>query len=59
VLVEALGPLAAIARPAGGNRLSAELHRPPAACAIPDPGEDGLATLLAQPVGARAARGRG
>ena len=32
---------------------------PAAACAIPDPGEDGLAALLARPVGTRAARGRG
>ena len=36
-----------------------ELHGPTGACAIPDPGDDGLATMLAQPVGARAARRRG
>ena len=52
-------PLAAIARRTGRNPLAAELHGPGAACAIPDPGDDGLAALLAQPVGARAARGRG
>lgn len=53
------GPLAAIARRTGRDPLAAELHGPAAACAIPDPGEDGLATLLARPVGVRAARGRG
>ena len=51
-----LGPLAAIARRTGHDPLAAELHGPAAACAIPDPGEDGLATLLARPVGARTAR---
>jgi mannose-6-phosphate isomerase-like protein (cupin superfamily) len=50
-----LGPLAAIARRTGRDPLKAELH---AACAIPDPGEDGLAAILARPVGTAAARGR-
>jgi mannose-6-phosphate isomerase-like protein (cupin superfamily) len=50
-----LGPLAAVARRTGRDPLAAELH---AACAIPDPGEDGLAAILAQPVGTAAARGR-
>jgi mannose-6-phosphate isomerase-like protein (cupin superfamily) len=53
------GPLAAIARRSGRDPLAAELHGPAAACAIPDPGEDGLARLLARPVRARAARRRG
>ena len=53
------GPLAAIARRTGRDPLAARLHGPAAACAIPDPGEDGLAALLARPVGTRAARGRG
>ena len=53
------GPLAAIARRTGHDPLAPELHGPAAACAIADPGEDGLAALLARPVGARAARGRG
>lgn len=53
------GPLAAIARRSGRDPLAPELHGPAAPCAIPDPGEDGLAALLARPVGARAARGRG
>jgi hypothetical protein len=53
------GPLAAIARRTGRDPLAAELHGPAAPCAIPDPGDSGLATLLARPVGARAARGRG
>ena len=52
-------PLAAIARRTGRDPLAAELHGASAHCAIPDPGESGLATLLARPVGARAARGRG
>ena len=52
-------PLAAIARVTGRDPLAAELHGPTAACAIPDPGADGLADLLARPVAARAARGRG
>jgi mannose-6-phosphate isomerase-like protein (cupin superfamily) len=49
------GPLAALARRTGRDPLAAELH---AACAIPDPGEDGLAEILARPVGTAAARGR-
>ena len=53
------GPLAAVARRTGRDPLAAELHGPSAPCAIPDPGERGLATLLARPVGARAARGHG
>jgi quercetin dioxygenase-like cupin family protein len=52
------GPLAAIARRTGRNPLAPELHGPAGACAISDPGEDGLATLLARPVGTRAARRR-
>lgn len=52
------GPLAVIARRTGRDLLDPALHGPACACAIPDPGEDGLATLLARPVGARAARGR-
>jgi mannose-6-phosphate isomerase-like protein (cupin superfamily) len=52
-------PLAAIARRTGRNPLAPELHGPTAACAIPDPGEDGLAKLLAQAVGTRAARRSG
>jgi quercetin dioxygenase-like cupin family protein len=50
------GPLAALGRRTGRVPLAEQLHGPAAACAIPDPGEDGLAALLAQPVGARAAR---
>jgi mannose-6-phosphate isomerase-like protein (cupin superfamily) len=50
------GPLAAIARRTGRDPLAPELHGPEGACAIPDPGEEGLATLLARGVGARAAR---
>lgn len=53
------GPLAALARRTGRDPLAAELHGPGAACVIADPGEDGLTRLLARPVGARAARGRG
>jgi mannose-6-phosphate isomerase-like protein (cupin superfamily) len=53
------GPLAAIARRTGRDPLAAELHGATAPCAIPDPGEEGLAALLARPVGVRAARGRG
>jgi len=57
-LVQAMlfGPLAAIARRTGRDPLAPELHGPAAACAIPDPGEAGLAALLAQEVGTRAAR---
>lgn len=53
------GPLAEIARRSGRDPLAPELHGPAGACAIPDPGDDGLAALLARPVGTRAARGRG
>jgi hypothetical protein len=53
------GPLAAIARRTGRDPLAADLHGPAAPCAIADPGEDGLAALLARAVGARAARGHG
>ncbi len=53
------GPLAAIAHRTGRNPLAPSLHGPSGACAIPDPDEDGLATLLARPVGTRAARRRG
>lgn len=50
------GPLAAIARRTGRDPLAPELHGPEGACAIPDPGDQGLATLLARKVGTRAAR---
>lgn len=50
------GPLAAIARRTGRDPLAPELHGPEGACAIPDPGDDGLAQLLARGVGTRAAR---
>ena len=52
------GPLAALGRRMGRDPLAPELHGAQAACAIPDPGEAGLAELLAKPVGTRAARGR-
>jgi hypothetical protein len=52
-------PLAATARRTGRDPLARELHGPAAACAIDNPGEDGLAALLARPVGARAARRTG
>ena len=39
------GPLAAIARRTGRDPLAPELQGPAAACAIEDPGEDGLARL--------------
>lgn len=52
------GPLAAVARRTGRDPLAPELHGPDGACAIPDPGEKGLADLLARGVSARAARGR-
>jgi mannose-6-phosphate isomerase-like protein (cupin superfamily) len=57
-LVQAMlfGPLAAIARRTGRDPLAPELHGTAGACAIPDPGEEGLATLLAREVGTRAAR---
>lgn len=50
------GPLAAIARWRGRDPLAPELHGPAGACAIPEPGEEELATLIAQGVGTRAAR---
>lgn len=53
------GPLAAVARRSGREPLAPELHGPDGAAAIPDPGEDGLAALLAARVAARAARGHG
>ncbi|HYQ77805.1 MAG TPA: cupin domain-containing protein [Solirubrobacterales bacterium] len=52
------GPLAVIARRTGRDPLAEELHGPDGACAIPDPGEQGLAELLAEGVDARAARRR-
>jgi mannose-6-phosphate isomerase-like protein (cupin superfamily) len=52
-------PLAALARRAGRDLRAPELHGPACACVIPDPGEEGLSALLAHPVGARAASGRG
>jgi mannose-6-phosphate isomerase-like protein (cupin superfamily) len=51
-------PLAVIAHRTGRDPLAPELHGPEAACAIHDPGEKGLADLLARKVDARAARGR-
>jgi hypothetical protein len=53
------GPPATVARRTGHDPLAAELHGATAACAIPAPDDDGLAALLARPVGVRAARGRG
>lgn len=50
------GPLAALARRTGRDPLAPGLHGPEAACAIPDPGEEGLAALLTRGVGTRAAR---
>jgi hypothetical protein len=50
------GPLAAIAHRTGRDPLAPELHGPEAACAMPDPGEDGLATLLSRDVGTSTAR---
>ena len=50
------GPLAAVARRTGRDPLAPELHGPEGACSIPDPGEKGLAALLAQGVQTRAAR---
>lgn len=52
------GPMAAIAHRIGRDPLAPELHGPEAACAISDPGQEGLAELLARKVDARAARGR-
>lgn len=51
------GPLSALARRTGRDPLRPDLHGPAAPCVIADPGKDGLAELLAQPVAARAARG--
>lgn len=51
-------PLSAIARRTGRDPLAPELHGPAGACSIPDPGQDGLAKLLAQEVGTSTARGR-
>lgn len=53
------GPLAAIAHRTGRDPLAPELHGPAGACAMPEPGEEGLATLLARGVRTRAARRRG
>jgi hypothetical protein len=59
-LVQAVfAALAAVARRTGRDPLAPELHGPLAACVIADPGEDGLAELLARPVLTRVARGRG
>jgi mannose-6-phosphate isomerase-like protein (cupin superfamily) len=52
------GSLAAIAHRTGRNPLAPELHGPAAACAISDPGEEGLETLLSSGVGTSAARRR-
>lgn len=60
VVVQAalFGPLAALARRTGRDPLAPELHGPLAPCVIADPGEEGLARLLARPVHTRVARGR-
>lgn len=44
------GPLAAVARRTGRDPLAPELHGPGGASAMPDPGAEGLAALLAEPV---------
>jgi hypothetical protein len=54
-----LGPLAAVARRTGRNPLAAELHGTAGACALPDPGADGLAKLLSRRVDTRESRGKG
>ncbi|HKT83802.1 MAG TPA: cupin domain-containing protein [Solirubrobacterales bacterium] len=50
------GSLAAIARRTGRDPLAAELHGLEGACAMPEPGDEGLSALLAEGVGTRAAR---
>jgi mannose-6-phosphate isomerase-like protein (cupin superfamily) len=50
------GPLAVVAHLTGRNPLAPELHGPAATCAIPDPGEKGLADLLVREVSVRSAR---
>ena len=50
--------LAAIARRAGRDPLAPEPHGPRGAAVIPDPGQEGLAELLAAPVRTREERGR-
>lgn len=50
--------LAAIARRTGRDPLAPELHGPRGAAVIPDPGQEGLAELLAAPVRTREERGR-
>ena len=52
------GTLAALSRRTGRDPRQPGLHGPTAPCVIPDPGEAGLAQLLARRVGARAAHGR-
>ena len=52
------GPLAALARRTGRDPRRPGLHGPTAPCVIRDPGEAGLAQLLARRVGARAAHDR-
>lgn len=61
IVVQAVlfGPLAAIARRTGRNPLAPELHGPAGACAMPEPGEKDLASLLAREVHTRAARQSG
>ena len=49
-------PIAALARRTGRDPLAPALHGPEAACAIADPGEEGLRAMLAEAVGASAAR---
>ncbi|HET7416825.1 MAG TPA: cupin domain-containing protein [Solirubrobacterales bacterium] len=51
-------PLAALARRSGRNPLAPELHGPTGACAIADPGAEGLNALLSRKVGVREARHR-
>ena len=53
-----LTPLAAIARRTGRDPLAPELHGPAAAARSRSRATDGLDSMLAQPVGARSARGR-
>lgn len=51
-----LAVLATVARLRGRDPRASGLSGPGAACTLPDPGEEGLAALLATPVGAREAR---
>jgi mannose-6-phosphate isomerase-like protein (cupin superfamily) len=53
-----LGPLALVARRTGRDPHAPEFHGPTAACAIADPGEAGLAALLARPATSARSRAR-